>query len=118
MDSVQELIPFAKELVRQKPSRRLLKVYLLGSVFAVLGMLLGLMEAVCQPFSSTESLDPDMVLLLARMERSAEAERRRKENSREEEERVGAEEIPAGKTSVPEAPPHIQRTTANRLHAS
>uniref|UniRef100_A0A3Q3FZA1 Uncharacterized protein n=1 Tax=Labrus bergylta TaxID=56723 RepID=A0A3Q3FZA1_9LABR len=37
MDNLQELIPFAKEMLSQKPSRGLLKVYLVGSVFAVLG---------------------------------------------------------------------------------
>uniref|UniRef100_A0A8C8A382 Uncharacterized protein n=1 Tax=Oryzias sinensis TaxID=183150 RepID=A0A8C8A382_9TELE len=34
MDSMQELIPFAKEMLRQKPGRGLLKIYLLGSVLA------------------------------------------------------------------------------------
>uniref|UniRef100_A0A3B3H4E0 Uncharacterized protein n=1 Tax=Oryzias latipes TaxID=8090 RepID=A0A3B3H4E0_ORYLA len=41
MDSMQELIPFAKEMLRQKPGRGLLKIYLLGSVLAVLGTHLG-----------------------------------------------------------------------------
>uniref|UniRef100_A0A3Q2CVK9 Uncharacterized protein n=1 Tax=Cyprinodon variegatus TaxID=28743 RepID=A0A3Q2CVK9_CYPVA len=36
METMQELIPFAKEMFSQKPSRKLLKLYLLGSVFAVL----------------------------------------------------------------------------------
>uniref|UniRef100_A0A3Q3B7H3 Uncharacterized protein n=1 Tax=Kryptolebias marmoratus TaxID=37003 RepID=A0A3Q3B7H3_KRYMA len=36
MESMQELIPFAKELLSQKPTRNLLKVYMLGSVFALL----------------------------------------------------------------------------------
>uniref|UniRef100_A0A8D0D3J7 G0/G1 switch 2 n=1 Tax=Sander lucioperca TaxID=283035 RepID=A0A8D0D3J7_SANLU len=52
MESMQELIPFAKELLSQKPSRGLLKVYLVGSVFAVLGTVIGLVETVCHPFFS------------------------------------------------------------------
>uniref|UniRef100_A0A673A5Y8 Uncharacterized protein n=1 Tax=Sphaeramia orbicularis TaxID=375764 RepID=A0A673A5Y8_9TELE len=35
METMQELIPFAKEMLSQKPARGLLKVYLVGSVFAV-----------------------------------------------------------------------------------
>uniref|UniRef100_A0A3B5B075 G0/G1 switch 2 n=1 Tax=Stegastes partitus TaxID=144197 RepID=A0A3B5B075_9TELE len=42
MENIQELIPFAKEMLSQKPSRGLLKVYLVGSVFAVLGTVIGL----------------------------------------------------------------------------
>uniref|UniRef100_A0A667Y1T2 Uncharacterized protein n=1 Tax=Myripristis murdjan TaxID=586833 RepID=A0A667Y1T2_9TELE len=37
MQNMQEFIPFAKEMLSQKPSRGLLKVYLVGSVFAVCG---------------------------------------------------------------------------------
>uniref|UniRef100_A0A3B4Y0X9 G0/G1 switch 2 n=2 Tax=Seriola lalandi dorsalis TaxID=1841481 RepID=A0A3B4Y0X9_SERLL len=52
MENIQELIPFAKEMLSQKPRRGLLKVYLVGSVFAVLGTIIGLVETVCHPFSS------------------------------------------------------------------
>ncbi|KAF6732274.1 G0/G1 switch protein 2 [Oryzias melastigma] len=51
MESMQELIPFAKEMLRQKPGRGLLKIYLLGSVLAVLGTAIGLVQTVCRPFT-------------------------------------------------------------------
>uniref|UniRef100_A0A671W3V3 G0/G1 switch 2 n=1 Tax=Sparus aurata TaxID=8175 RepID=A0A671W3V3_SPAAU len=44
MENMQELIPFAKEMLSQRPSRGLLKVYLVGSVFAVLGTVIGLVS--------------------------------------------------------------------------
>uniref|UniRef100_A0A8D2ZNS2 Uncharacterized protein n=1 Tax=Scophthalmus maximus TaxID=52904 RepID=A0A8D2ZNS2_SCOMX len=52
MESMQELIPFAREMLSQRPGRALLKVYLLGSVFAVLGTIIGLAETVCRPLYS------------------------------------------------------------------
>ncbi|KAI4536635.1 hypothetical protein MG293_012838 [Ovis ammon polii] len=50
MEMVQELIPLAKELMAQKPSAKLVRMYLLGGVLALFGAVLGLMEAVCGPF--------------------------------------------------------------------
>uniref|UniRef100_A0A3Q1EJP7 G0/G1 switch 2 n=1 Tax=Acanthochromis polyacanthus TaxID=80966 RepID=A0A3Q1EJP7_9TELE len=55
MESIQELIPFAKEMLSQKPSRGLLKVYLVGSLFAVLGTVVGLVETMCHPFLSSQN---------------------------------------------------------------
>lgn len=61
--TMEELIPFAKELLSQRPSRGLLKVYLLGSVFAVLGTVIGLVETVCHPFSCGDTADADVTLV-------------------------------------------------------
>ncbi|XP_037351874.1 G0/G1 switch protein 2 [Talpa occidentalis] len=52
METVQELIPLAKELATQKPNRKLVKLYVLGSVLAFVGALLGLVETVCSPFAA------------------------------------------------------------------
>ncbi|XP_040119025.1 G0/G1 switch protein 2 [Oryx dammah] len=52
METVQELIPLAKELMAQKPSAKLVRMYLLGGVLALIGAVLGLMEAVCGPFAA------------------------------------------------------------------
>uniref|UniRef100_A0A3Q3T314 G0/G1 switch 2 n=1 Tax=Mastacembelus armatus TaxID=205130 RepID=A0A3Q3T314_9TELE len=41
MENMQELIPFAREMLSKKPNRGMLKVYLVGSVFAVLGTVIG-----------------------------------------------------------------------------
>uniref|UniRef100_A0A8C1W0H3 G0/G1 switch 2 n=1 Tax=Cyprinus carpio TaxID=7962 RepID=A0A8C1W0H3_CYPCA len=50
MEKLRELVLFIREVLRQKPSRGLLKVYLVGSLLAVLGSVLGLLELLFQPF--------------------------------------------------------------------
>ncbi|KAG8504391.1 G0/G1 switch protein 2 [Galemys pyrenaicus] len=56
METMQELIPLAKELMAQKPGRKLVKLYVLGSVLAFLGAVLGLVETVCSPFAAASRL--------------------------------------------------------------
>lgn len=121
METMQELIPFAKEMLRQRPSRGLLRVYLLGSVLAVLGTAIGLVETVCHPFSSGEPVDAEMLLMMARQHRVTEAEIKPDLGGQEEEEEEEQREenmtkihnLTPAKTQKP-----IQRSTANRLHAS
>eukprot|EP00062_Callorhinchus_milii_P014274 gi/632963215/ref/XP_007897757.1/ PREDICTED: G0/G1 switch protein 2 [Callorhinchus milii] len=52
METMNEIIPFAKELLSQKPNRKMLKLYLVGSVLTFFGVVIGLVETVCQPFIS------------------------------------------------------------------
>ncbi|KAK2914590.1 G0/G1 switch protein 2-like [Channa argus] len=133
MDNMQELIPFAKEMLSQKPSRGLLKVYLVGSVFAVLGTVIGLVETVCHPFSSGEPMDPEMLLLLTQEQRTVEAEAQRivegqKVVAKEEEQEEEEQEEDGGMTHKNGAATQdttlsknhrlCQRSVANRLHAS
>ncbi|XP_054473434.1 G0/G1 switch protein 2-like [Anoplopoma fimbria] len=126
MESMQELIPFAKEMLSQKPSCGLLKVYLVGSVFAVLGTVIGLVETVCHPFSSGEPMDAEMVLMLAREQRTVEAEIQRDARGQEEEEEEEDEEeklthekgAVTQTTNLYKTHKPIQRSMANRLHAS
>ncbi|OWK52749.1 G0/G1 switch protein 2 [Lonchura striata] len=59
METVHELIPFAKEMLSQKPNRKMVKLYMLGSVLAFFGVVIGLVETVCSPFSSAASLDDE-----------------------------------------------------------
>lgn len=121
MENIQELIPFAKELLSQKPSRGLLKVYLVGSVFAVLGTVIGLVETVCLPFSSGGSMDEELLLMMALEQRTVDAEKQGSvEDQSEEEEKKLPQENEAmiqtmahSKTQRPS-----QRNMANRLHAS
>lgn len=116
MESMHEIIPFAKEMLNQKPSRGMLKVYLIGSVFAVLGTVIGLVEIVCHAFSSGEPLDADMVLLMAREHTTREAEKRLINEESDEVEApcaITAEEVTVAKTQG-----QIHRSLANRLHAS
>lgn len=120
---MQELIPFAKELLSQRPSRGLLKVYLLGSMFAVLGTVIGLVETVCHPFSSGEPMDADMVLMLAREQRTAEAQTQHsvggQDEEEDEEEKLAHEkEATTQKMTLHKTHRLSQRSVANRLHAS
>lgn len=56
METVQELIPLAKEMMSQKPKGKLVKLYVLGSVLALFGVVLGLVETVCSPFTAASRL--------------------------------------------------------------
>ncbi|XP_030158931.1 G0/G1 switch protein 2 [Lynx canadensis] len=56
METVQELIPLAREMMAQKPSRKLVKLYVLGSVLAFFGVVIGLVETVCSPFTAASRL--------------------------------------------------------------
>uniref|UniRef100_A0A8C5NSV1 G0/G1 switch 2 n=1 Tax=Junco hyemalis TaxID=40217 RepID=A0A8C5NSV1_JUNHY len=59
METMHELIPFAKEMLSQKPNRKMVKLYMLGSVLAFFGVVIGLVETVCSPFSSQPSLEDE-----------------------------------------------------------
>ncbi|NXG20240.1 G0S2 protein, partial [Grallaria varia] len=59
METMHELIPFAKEMLSQKPNRKMVKLYVLGSVLAFFGVVIGLVETVCSPFSSEGSLEEE-----------------------------------------------------------
>ncbi|XP_025891925.1 G0/G1 switch protein 2 [Nothoprocta perdicaria] len=59
METMHELIPFAKEMLSQKPNRKMVKLYMLGSVLAFFGVVIGLVEAVCSPFTSQERLEEE-----------------------------------------------------------
>ncbi|XP_039652354.1 G0/G1 switch protein 2-like [Perca fluviatilis] len=120
MESMRELIPFAKELLSQKPSRGLLKVYLVGSVFAALGTVIGLVETVCHPFFPGEPMDAEMLFMLAREQRTVEAQIQRNAAGQEEEEDQLAHDNEATTQSTNLHKTHTlcQRSVANRLHAS
>ncbi|XP_062400958.1 G0/G1 switch protein 2-like [Sardina pilchardus] len=111
METLQEVIPFAKEMINQKPSRGMLKVYLVGSVVAVLGTVLGLVQTVCQPFSSFDdaALDAELAKLVARELR--EEERRRKQGE-------VAERANYDKPQRENTAGVAHRSAATRLHAS
>ncbi|XP_070795907.1 G0/G1 switch protein 2 [Pituophis catenifer annectens] len=59
METMQELIPFAKEMLSQKPNGKMVKLYMLGSVLAFFGMVIGLVETVCSPFTSEGKLEEE-----------------------------------------------------------
>ncbi|XP_015197911.1 G0/G1 switch protein 2 [Lepisosteus oculatus] len=111
METMQELIPFAKEMLSQKPSRKMVRVYLVGSVLAFFGVVIGLVETVCQPFSSDAGVDEEIQRLAERERRALEAEERRE-----------MEEIATSENDRVVKPKRQvitgQRNAANRLHAS
>ncbi|XP_066481670.1 G0/G1 switch protein 2 [Tiliqua scincoides] len=59
METMQELIPFAKEMLSQKPNGKMVKLYMLGSVLAFCGVVIGLVETVCSPFTSEGKLEEE-----------------------------------------------------------
>ncbi|KAM7402796.1 hypothetical protein PAMP_018007 [Pampus punctatissimus] len=124
MESIQEFIPFAKEMLSQKPSRGMLKVYLVGSLFAILGTVIGLVETVCHPFSSGEPMDAEMVLMLAKEQRTVQAKTKHSVRGQDEEVVEEDEEEEKKKLATTQSmtlsKTHRlnQRSMANRLHAS
>lgn len=69
METMHELIPFAKEMLSQKPNRKMVKLYMLGSVLAFFGVVIGLVEAVCSPFTSQGSPEEEQKPALKREQR-------------------------------------------------
>ncbi|XP_072133927.1 G0/G1 switch protein 2 [Mobula birostris] len=55
METMNELIPFAQEMLGQRPNRKMLKIYAIGTVLAFFGVVVGLVETVCSPFASGEA---------------------------------------------------------------
>ncbi|XP_064161959.1 G0/G1 switch protein 2-like [Anguilla rostrata] len=113
METIHEIIPFAKEMLSQKPSRHMVKVYLAGSAMAFLGVALGLVETVCQPFSAEEPLDEELARLEEREQRLLEAERQRERT----EGTPLQSEVTQPKKEIQQAAIR-RRSSANRLHAS
>ncbi|KAM3838570.1 G0/G1 switch protein 2 [Vipera latastei] len=59
METMQELIPFAKEMLSQKPNGKMVKLYMLGSMLAFFGVVISLVETVCRPFTSEGKLEEE-----------------------------------------------------------
>ncbi|XP_061583961.1 G0/G1 switch protein 2-like [Cololabis saira] len=132
MENIQEFTLFAREMLSQKPNKSLVKVYLLGSVLTVLGTAVALLETVCQPFSSGEPVDPEMLFMMAKQQSQAEAESLRslgaqvaeeeeeEKKEKEEKKKVPVQEIMTETLILKPKKTHEpgQRSAANRLHAS
>ncbi|XP_038675554.1 G0/G1 switch protein 2 [Scyliorhinus canicula] len=52
METMNELIPFAREMLAQRPNRKMVKIYVVGSVLTFFGVVIGLVETVCSPFAA------------------------------------------------------------------
>lgn len=118
METIGEIIPFAKEMLNQRPSRGMLKIYVLGSTLAMLGVVGGLVETVLLPFTEQETVE-DMP-----------AEQIREEEEKEKKQAVKSQStlVHPEVVNVPESvvievkAKHLVtaglRSSANRLHAS
>ncbi|GCC29469.1 G0/G1 switch protein 2 [Chiloscyllium punctatum] len=80
METMNELIPFAREMLSQKPNRKMVKLYVVGSVLAFFGVVIGLVETVCSPFVSGEDeeqpLDGALPRKLSKEEKKLQAAQR------------------------------------------
>ncbi|XP_048859024.1 G0/G1 switch protein 2-like [Brienomyrus brachyistius] len=112
METVHEFVPFAKEILSQKPNRGLVKVFLLGSVLALFGVAAGVLETVCQPFCVQDPADEGLVQLSALERRMTELEI----VSRRAEAAAALDEENEHKAKHQAA--NGRRNSANRLHAS
>ncbi|XP_062247027.1 G0/G1 switch protein 2 [Platichthys flesus] len=64
MQTIGEIIPFAKEVLNQRPNWGMLKIYTLGSTLAMLGVVGGLVETVLLPFAEQEPAEDASVELV------------------------------------------------------
>ncbi|CAL8335807.1 unnamed protein product [Merluccius merluccius] len=121
METMQELIPFVREMLSQRSGRGVLKVYLVGSLLAVMGTVIGLVETVCHPFCGGRVHDAEMAMLLCEEpRRTLVAGLPAKTRGRREEEVVHGETyFETDKPTLSKTHgPQVNRTAANRLHAS
>ncbi|XP_006031369.1 G0/G1 switch protein 2 [Alligator sinensis] len=102
METMQELIPFAREMLSQKPSRKMVRLYMLGSMLAFFGAVIGLVETVCSPFVSQDGLEE-------------EEEEEKERNPQEQTAPQAQGDLVLEKSKEPGAQP---RSLVNRQHAS
>lgn len=114
---MQDLIPFTRELLAQGAGGRMVKVYLVGTAVAALGVALGVVETICQPFSAEEPPDEEQEWppREGRCARGA-TEARRQSNGGEQSAEVEALRVPVNKEPLVAA--GGRRNSATRLHAS
>lgn len=117
MENFGEIIPFAKEMLTQRPSRSMLKIYMLGSTLAMLGMVGGLVEMAFLPFveRGTEEDEPAELIILKKKEK--------KQVLKPHTASADSEVVDVVDTVMPEEKAKYlltsrRRSSANRLHAS
>lgn len=118
MENFGEIIPFAKEMLTQRPSRSMLKIYMLGSTLAMLGMVGGLVEMAFLPFveRDTEEDEPAELIILKK-------KKEKKQVLKPHTASADSEVADVVDTVMPEEKAKYlltsrRRSSANRLHAS
>lgn len=57
METIGEIIPFAKEMLNQRPSKGMLRIYMLGSALTILTVVSGLVDMLLLPFGEQETAE-------------------------------------------------------------
>lgn len=117
MENIGEIIPFAKEMLTQRPSRSMLKIYLLGSTLAILGMVGGLVEMAVMPFVEGGSAEDERAELIIRQKKE------KNQMLKPHAASAYTEVVDLVETVMPEDKDKYlltsrRRSSANRLHAS
>ncbi|XP_072222961.1 G0/G1 switch protein 2 [Leuresthes tenuis] len=117
MENSGDIIPFVKEMLKQRPSRSMLKIYILGSTLAMLGMVGGLVEMVFLPFSDNHIVEDEQAEIFMEEKK----ERKQVLNAHSTLVNIYAEDMLDTVLSEAKAKhlgTAVQRSSANRLHAS
>lgn len=117
MENSDNIILFAKEMLRKGPSRSMLKVYMLGSTLAVLGMVGGMVEMVFLPFLDSHIIEEEQAELL--LEKKKERKQVLKlQSTLVHAEAEGMLEVVLSEAKAKRLDTAVKRSSANRLHAS
>lgn len=116
MESMSDIIPFAKDLLSQKPTRSMLKIYMLGSTLAVLGMVGGMVEMIFLPFEEDRTIEEKLEQLLIENKKQKNVPTADTTAVHTEAEDVMA--VVVSEVKVKHLGTALQRSSANRLHAS
>ncbi|XP_014328821.1 G0/G1 switch protein 2-like [Xiphophorus maculatus] len=116
MESISDIIPFAKDLLSQKPTRSMLKIYMLGSTLAVLGMVGGMVEMIFLPFEEDRTTEEELEQLLIENKKKKDVPTADTTSVRIEAEDMMA--VVKSEVKVKHPGTALQRSSANRLHAS
>lgn len=118
MENSGDLVPFMKEVLRQGPSRSMVKIYVLGSALTLLGMVGGVVELILLPFSGDGPAEGKQTAELF-----MDTKRREKLLLKSHHVQMHTEAEDMLSMVVPEAKPKrlgtvTRRSSATRLHAS
>ncbi|XP_055022231.1 G0/G1 switch protein 2 [Boleophthalmus pectinirostris] len=108
MDTKEELLPFIKEMLQQKPTRQMVKIYAIGSTLAVLGAIGAVIQSIFRS-EEYEDTSADMIMRDTDETRAVPAL-----TSEAQVQRSGLEKTKGEPTLWEEN----RRTSANRQHAS
>lgn len=117
METIGEIIPFAKEMLNQKPSRGMLKIYMLGSTLAMLGVVGGLLETVFLPFVEHDT-DEDTAVEMIMEEKKEKKQKLESHTTLIRSDVVDVLETVGIEAKAKHLVTAGQRSSANRLYAS